>query len=214
MWNYAKFWLQTKETHWLLGSTSPFFGGINTGLVECTMWSSHRDSACRPPTVAPRSSLTLARLQNDVSRVNEDRDVVVGRAVCRQEALDCLHLLQNSDETKHINISYQSVSHHEVIKVCTCAWTPPLCSFGRVTVKGRLHQLANSFYSSQYHQYNTMKVAFLPSVFPDPSFLGRFIVKIYYKETQDHPQSFPITILIGPFFKILTYHYKTAEKAK
>lgn len=66
----------------------------------------HRDSACRPPTVALRSSLTLAGLQNDVSRVNEDGDVAVGCAVCRQEALDCLHLLQNSEETKHINTSY------------------------------------------------------------------------------------------------------------
>lgn len=144
----------------------------------------HWDSACRPPTVALRSSLTLARLQNDVSRVNEDRDVVVGWAVCRQEALDCLHLLQNSDETKHINTSYQSVSHHKVIKACTHAWTPHLCSFGQVTVKGRLHQLATSFYSSQYHQYITMKVTLLPSVFPDLSFLGCFIVKIYSNDVK------------------------------
>lgn len=168
-----------KKHIWLLGSTSTF--------AQCDPNSTrvHRDSACHPPTEALRSSLTLAGLQNDVSRVNEDGDVAVGCAVCRQEALDCLHLLQNSDETKHINTSYLSVSHHKVIKACTCAWTPSLCLSGRVTVKGRLHQLAKQliFITISPVQYNESDF-FFPSVFPDPSFWGCFIVKIFSNDVK------------------------------
>ena len=40
--------------------------------------------------------LALARIQDEVSDVNEDRDEGLGGAVWRQEALDCLHLIQNS----------------------------------------------------------------------------------------------------------------------
>lgn len=51
-----------------------------------------------------------------MSDVNEDRDIVLGRAVCRQEPPDRLHLVQNSYETNGINNSHQIVPHQKVVK--------------------------------------------------------------------------------------------------
>ncbi len=58
----------------------------------------------------------MARLQDEVSDVNEDGNVGLGCAVGRLEALDCLQLIQNSEETKQNNICHLNMFHQKVIK--------------------------------------------------------------------------------------------------
>ena len=84
----------------LFWSTALRLSGIDAWIMKHTSDPHsirvHQDSTCCLPTVTKRGWLALARLQDEVSDVNEDRNVGMGRAVRHQEALDCLHLIQNS----------------------------------------------------------------------------------------------------------------------
>ena len=60
---------------------------LHQSSSEFNMLSTYSDTEIR---------LALARIQDEVSDVNEDGDVGLGGAVWWQEALECLHLIQNS----------------------------------------------------------------------------------------------------------------------
>lgn len=67
-------------------------------------------------------------------------------------------------------------------------------------LEGIIHQVATGFELLQYWQYNTMKVVFLPSLFPAPGFQCCFIEKISCNDVKFKFTSEEMSALLVPCY--------------